>query len=324
MESVITQEKIDGMMRAASVSNDGQNKETRSIKPCTFRQSGQLTGEEVAAVSGLHEAFARNLTQSLGAYLRVGLEINLGSVELLPYSKFLARIPDVTYMMSFRVEHMSTPAAVQIDQSLVFPLVDILLGGTGHCEIVAREVSEIEEQIMEEVAKIICQELEVAWTPVGAKLNLDGRQPNAQIQRFLPPTEKALCIGFKVKLAETSGTLNLVFPVSISNTLLRRLSADSSYGKSRRAEGAQVQMTAKLLDCSFPIELGITGIRLPINVLAGLVTQTVCDLGISVRKSASLLLAGREAFDATPVRQGNLRAAQLGHSVTFSEEERKQ
>jgi flagellar motor switch protein FliM len=324
MESTPTQETIDTMGRAASGSqDDGQRKETRSIQPCTFRQSGQLSGEEVAAVSALHEGFARSLTQSLGAYLRVGLEITLTSVEQLAYSEFLKRIPEVTYVMSFRVEHMSAPAAVQIDQSLVFPLIDILLGGTGLCETVTREVSEIEEQIMEGVAKIICRELQAAWTLLGAKLTLDGRQPHAQTQRFLPPAEKTLCLGFKVKLAETNGTLNLVFPVSISNPLLRKLTSDSSYGKSRRADHTHEQMTAKMLDCSFPIELGITAIKLPFNILAGLTTQSVCNLGISVRKSASLVISDREAFDATPVRRGNLRAAQLGQSLAFSEEERK-
>src|ERR1700733_1873341 len=146
MESTPRQEKIDTLAASASQgqSDDGPRKETRSLKPSTFRQAGQLSREELPAVSALHEGVARSLAQSLGAYLRVALEINLTSVEQLAYSEFLKRIPEVTYVMCIRVEHMSAPAAVQIDQSLVFPLIDILLGGTGLCEIVAREVSEIE------------------------------------------------------------------------------------------------------------------------------------------------------------------------------------
>jgi flagellar motor switch protein FliM len=324
MERVLTQEEIDAMVRVASGrQEDSRKKETRDIKPCTFRQSGQLTGEQVAAVNGLHEGFARSLTQSLGAYLRVTFEVTLVSVEQLAYNEFLERIPEVTYMMCFRVEQMSASAAMQIDHSLVFPLVDILLGGIGHCEILTREVSEIEEQIMEGVARIICRELETAWAPLGTKLDLDGRQPPAQMQRFLAPTEKTLCLSFEIKLADTTGTLNLIFPVSISNTLLRKLSADWSYGRSRPADRTGGQMTAKMLDCPFPIELGIPAIKLPINTLAALVPQTVCNLGIPVRKPASLIVAGRQTFEANPVRQGRLRAAQVGSQLAFSGEERK-
>jgi flagellar motor switch protein FliM len=325
MKKPPTQREIDAMLAAAS-GRQGKSptKETRAIKPCTFRQSGQLTGEQVAAVNGLHEGFARSLTQSLGAYLRVSFEVNLVSVEQLAYSQFLERIPEVTYMTCFRVEQMSTAAAIQIDHSLVFPLVDILLGGIGQCKVLTREVSEIEEQIMEGVARIICRELETAWAPLGAKLDLGERQSPAQMQRFLAPTEKTLCLTLEVKLAENNGMLNLIFPVSISNTLLRKLSADSSYGRSRPAERSSEQMTAKMLDCPFPIELGIPQIRLPINTLAGLAPQNVCNLGIPVRKRASLVIAGREAFEANPVRHGRLRAAQVGQRLALSGEERKQ
>jgi flagellar motor switch protein FliM len=324
MERALTQEEIDAMLRVASGrQGKNQRKETRSIKPCTFRQSGQLTGEQLAAVNGLHEGFARSLSQSLSAYLRVSFEVKLVSVEQLVYSQFLERIPEVTYMMAFRVEQMMAPAAWQIDHSLVFPLVDILLGGVGHCEILTREVSEIEDQIMEGVARIICRELGAAWTVLGANLSLDGRQSPAQVPRFLPSTEKTLCMSFEVRLAEATGMLNLILPVSISNTLLRKLSADSLHAKPRSADVTREHMTAKMLDCSFPIELGITAIKLPINTVAGLVPQSVCNLGVDVRKPASLVIAGREAFDANPVRHGRLRAAQLGESVTFSEEKRK-
>jgi hypothetical protein len=82
-------------------------------------------------------------------------------------------------------------------------------------------------------------------------------------------------------------------------------------------------MIAKMLDCSFPIDLGLTAVKLPPNTVARLVPQSVCNLGIPVRKSASLAIAGREAFDAAPVRHGRLRAAQLGQSVTLGAEERK-
>jgi flagellar motor switch protein FliM len=324
MERILTQEEIDAMVLvAASRQNDHRTKEARSVKPCSFRQSGQLTGDQMASVTAVHEAFARSLTQSLGAYLRVTFEVNLGPVEQTIYSQVAERTPEATYMMAFRAEHMSAAAAMQIDHSLVFPLVDILLGGVGHCETLPRDVTEIEEQIMEGVAKIICRELETAWASLGAKLYLDGRQPPAQIPRFLAPAEKTLCLSFEIKLAETTGKLKLILPVSISNTLLRKLSADGRNGKPNAAVRSNGQLTARMMECSFPIELGIPAIKLPVNTLARLVPQSVCNLGIPVRKPASLLIAGRESFEANAVRHGRVRAAQVGQPISLSKEERK-
>jgi flagellar motor switch protein FliM len=323
MARAFTQEEIDAMVRAAASRKGDIRKEPRSVKPCTFRQSGQLTGEQLATVTAVHEGFARSLTQSLGAYLRVTFEANLGSVEQCTYSQFLERTPEASYVMAFRVEQMSVAAAMQIDHSLVFPLVDVLLGGTGRCEALPRDVTEIEEEIIEGVAKIICRELEAAWAPLGTRLHLDGRQPPAQMQRLLAPTEKTLCLSFEVKLAETSGKLNLILPVSISNTLLRKLSADASPENSRPAVRSNGQMTAKMMDCPFPIELGIPAIKLPVDILARLFPETVCNLGVPVRKPASLIVAGRESFEANPVRHGRSRAAQVGQQLNISREERR-
>ncbi len=311
------------MLRIARKQDRGQKQDTRSIKPCTFRQSGQLTGEQLAALNRLHEGFARNLSQSLAAYLRVNFEVNLVSVEQMAYKQVLERMPEITYMICLRVEPMSAPAILQIDHSVIFPLIDILLGGAGQCNVLTREVSEIEEHILEVVPKIICQELEEAWTVLGVKLNLDGRQLPAQMQRLLPPSEKTLCASFEIKLAEATGMLNLILPASISNTLLRKLSIDASSEKARPTDRAREQISEKMLGCSFPVDLAITAIKLPITTIAGLTSQNVCNLGIPVREPASLVIVGRAAFEATPVRHGRLRAAQLGQAIPSSSDERK-
>jgi flagellar motor switch protein FliM len=323
MERVLNQEEIDAMVRAARGGQSEAHHEQRSIKPCSFRQSGQLTGEQVRTINGLHEAFARSLTQSLGAYLRVLFEVTLVSVEQLAYGEFLERVPEVTYMMSFLVPPMGSSAAMQIDHSLVFPLVDILLGGTGHCEAMSREVSEIEEQIMEGVARIICRELSAAWAQFASDLELEGRQPPAQMQRFLAPTEKTLCLSFEIKLAEARGMLNLVFPTSISNTLLRKLSADRAYGKPRANSRSGRRLAEKMMDCPFPAMLGLMNIKLPIHNLITLTPGEVCNLGLPVRLPASLVIAGRETFESSAVRNGLHRAAQVGNPIAIREERRQ-
>jgi len=325
MEKVLSQEEIDTMVRAARGRHDeAPQAEQRSIKPCSFRQSGQLTGEQVRALTILHEGFARSLTQSLGAYLRVAFEATLSSVEQIAYAEFLQRVPEVTYMISYQVRPIGAAAAMQLDHALVFPLVDILLGGTGHCEPMTREITEIEEQIMEGVARIICQELAAAWAPMHTETELEHRQPPAQMQRFLAPAEKTLCLGFDIKLADARGTLNLVFPVSISNTLLRKLSTDWSYGKTRAISRSGRKLAEKMLDCSFPMTLGITAIKLPIRTLLELTPGEVCNLGVTVRLPASVVLADREAFEAEPVRHGRYRAAQVRERIARTKEERKQ
>jgi flagellar motor switch protein FliM len=321
MEKVLNQEEIDAMVRAARGQGGEQSPGRRvTIKPCTFRHSGQLSVEQVRATNGLHEPFARSLAQSLGAYLRVMFETTLVSVEQLAYGEFLERVPAVTYIVSFTVPELEASAAMQIDHSLVYPLIDILLGGTGHCEPLPREVSEIEEEIVEGIARIVCRELAIAWAPFGNGLELEKRQSPAQMQRLLPPTEKTLCLSFEIKAAEARGMLNLIFPRSISNTLLRRLSPEWSAGKSKNNNDRSAKrLTERMLNCSFPVTLGITDIKLPAQTVIKLKSGHVCNLGIPVHLGASLLVGDRKVFDAKPVRMDKQRAAQI-HRLTPQEE----
>jgi len=322
MEKVLSQEEIDAMVQAARGQKDVRPQQD-VVQPCSFRKSGQLSPEQTRALTILHEGFARSVSQSLGAYLRVVFEATLKSVEQLPYSEFLKSVPEVTYMVSFQVKPIGAAAAMQLDHSLVFPLVDILLGGTGQCEPMTREITEIEEHIMDGVTRIICRELAAAWAPMGTQIELEHRQPTAQMQRFLSAAERTLRLCFDVKLGEAAGALNLVFPLSISNTLLRKLSSDWSYGKSRTVSGSGQKLAEKMLDCPFPVGLAIPDIKLHVQSLLEIAEGDVCNLGIPVRLPAALVIAGREVFEAEPVRQGRHRAAQVRRPIPNSEKERK-
>jgi flagellar motor switch protein FliM len=326
MERVRTQAEIDAMLKKPAGRKEEETRvETRSILPCNFGQSGLLSSHKAASINAMHEAFARSLNQSMGAYLRTGFEVKFVSAEQLSYSEFLTRVPEHTYVMCFEVEKMDGSSTLfQMDYSLVFPLLDILLGGTGHCAAITREISEIEEPIIEDIVKIICRDLEAAWSPIGAKLQIEGRKTPTQMQRFLSPSDKTLCLSFEVRLADVTGMLNFVLPISVANTLLRKLSADTTSKKTPNFGPANEKLEQKLLNCSFPVDLGISDIRLSIETITKLRANDVCSLGIPAKEPAALMIAGRKAFEAYAVRHGNNRAAQVKRRLAITGEERRQ
>lgn len=324
MEKVLSQEEIDAMVRnARGVRGEDAQPAERTIEPCTFRQSTQLAGEQVRVISGLLETFARNLTQSLGAYLSVQFEAKLASVEQLSYGEFLERMPPVTYMVSLLVSPMNAFAALQIDNSLVFPLIDILLGGTGQCQESAREVSEIEEQIIEDVAGVVCRDLGEVLGPLGTELKLEKRQSPGQMQRFRAPTEKTLCVSLEIKLADVQGTISLVLPTAVSNPLIRKLFSGTPAAESPAPARSARTLKERMLDCSFQAALELTAVELSIQEVLSFSPGGVYSLRVPASKQASLLVAGREVFAAAPVRQGSLRAAHIGEPRAALEEERR-
>ena len=192
-----------------------------------------------------------------------------------------------------------------------FPIVDLLLGGEGKGGDLGRPITEIEEQLLESILRIICRELQVTWQAISLAFEFGQRQPVGQAQQLMPPDEKNLCLSFEVKMPDTRGTLNLAVPAVVSNALLRKISADCSYRRPRGANEARQQIQEKLLECAFPVELCVPHLQLPLQTVADLAPGTLLSLSRSASAPAVLLVDEIRLGLATPVRVNARRAARV-------------
>jgi flagellar motor switch protein FliM len=313
MQNELNQDQIDAMVRAARAGGGaeaGQAKEPR-IEPWDVRRAGQIGREQLQAITQLHESFARNLTHSLGAYLRVVFAATLVSAEHLTYREFLERVPETTYLASCKLEPMGVNGVLQLDLKVLFPIIDLLLGGEGKSISATREITEIEEQIVESVARIVCRDLGTAWQAVNLEVDFEKRMEAAEAQRLLLADEKTLSLSFEITVLEVRGGLNLAVPIAVSHALLRKISAEQSDRRPRGRSEWRERLKRRLLECPFSVELRANELRAPVAELSQLAAGQLLALGKSVIQPAALMVAGMEMFRAAPVRAGNMRAAQI-------------
>ena len=313
MEKVLNQEEIDAMVAAArsggraALPSSAQQK----VEPWDVRRAGQIGREQLQAITQLHEGFARNLTHSLGAYLRVVFAATLVSAEHLAYREFLQRIPETTYLASARLDPMGVNAALQLDLKVAFPIIDLLLGGEGKGMAATREITEIEEQILDSVARIVCRELGAAWQALSLEVVFEERLEAGTALRLMPPEEKTLSLSFEITMPDVRGGLNLTLPASVSNALLRKISDNWSHRRPRGATDSRPRLMRRLLDCPFSAELAAGGVRVAVSALAALAPGQVLQFSRSATEPASLRIAGLEMFRALPARCGEVRAARV-------------
>ncbi|MGA7216965.1 MAG: FliM/FliN family flagellar motor switch protein [Candidatus Sulfotelmatobacter sp.] len=314
MQNELNQEQIDAMVRAARSggrAGDAGKAQEPKVEAWDVRKAGQIGREQLQAITQLHEGFARSLTHSLGAYLRVVFAATLVSAEHLTYREFLERIPETTYLASCKLEPMGVIGALQLDLKVALPIVDLLLGGEGKGIAAIREITEIEEQIVESVARIVCRDLATAWQAVNLQVSFDQRLGAGEAQRLMPRGEKTLSLSFEITMLEVRGGLNLAVPVSVSHALLRKISADSDARRPRGRSASRERLKSRLLECPFEIELGATELLAGVSQLSHLAQGQTLSLGGSVARPATLLVAGVEMFSAMPGRSADIRAAQV-------------
>jgi len=309
MQKLLGQDEIDAMVRAAR--GGKKFKPNKNVLPCDFRQAGQLHREHVTAISGLHENFARNLTHWLAAYLRVGFACNLVSVEQLTFNEVASRLPELAYLASLIAEPGGSASAMQLELSAAFPIIDLLLGGPGRPGP-QRDLTAIEEQIFEDVVRIICRELGKAWQPIGLGFEFEERQQPQAFSRFMPPNELTLALSFELRIAESQGSLQLIFPAMVADTLLRKLSRDWSHQKKPRGAGeASRRLMQHLGNCHFQVDLTLPTRGLPASRLVELEPGSVLRFNYPAEDWAEVRVAGQPIFAARVARHQQLRAAQI-------------
>ena len=316
MKKILSQDEIDALFAAAKHSQRAGS--GRKVQACDLRKLGALNADQVRVVTTLHESFARRLGGSLGAYLRVGFEMNLVSVEQILYSEFLSRLPELTYLASLQVLPLDARAMMQADLSLVFPIVDLVLGGSGADPIEPREMTEIEEQIFETVVRVIARDLQTTWTPVlPLDIQFDQRQQHTQVHGLMLPTEKVMSLTFEIRLPDARGTLNLAFPAVISNALLRKLSVQWSYAERSPSLETRQQLQDRLLESRFAVNLSLPPSPLSIREVVELEPGRVLVLPKRAQDPIDFNVAGKPMFRAYPIRQGSNRGARIERRVSL-------
>jgi flagellar motor switch protein FliM len=310
MEKVLNQAEIDDMVRKAR-SGGAAAATGPVVQPWDIRQAGQIASDQLRAINQLHENFARSLTSAIGGYLRIVFDCSLVSAEHLTFLEFLQRISEKTYVASCDLAPVGATAVLQLDFAIAFPIIDVMLGGEGKSSQITRDLTEIEEQVLEGIVRIMCRELQAAWQAIALEFSFGQHQQPLQTQRLMPPEEKNLCLSFEIKMSETRGTLNLAIPAVVSNALLRKISADFSYQRRRTPIETRHQIQRKLVNCFFPVELSIPGLQVPVQNLTKLAPGDVLAFPKSASAPALMMVDDVRLCSATPVRANARRAARV-------------
>jgi flagellar motor switch protein FliM len=160
------------------------------------------------------------------------------------------------------------------------------------------------------VVKMVVQELNVAWQPVGLQLAFAKRETEAQVIRIMGASEKTLCVSFEVRMPEAQGVLNLCLPAAVLNAILRRLIAEGDRPR-RRSREAQVRMLELIGEASVGAVLQFPTMRLRAREIAALMPGSILRLPLPHHADAELRINGLAIGRAHPVWSGEHRGAQL-------------
>ncbi len=320
MNEVLSQDEIDQLLMAIST---GENEtedfkpvnDTRKIKIYDFKRPDKFSKEQIRTVSIMHETFARLTTTALSAQLRSMAHVHVASVDQLTYEEFIRSIPTPTTLAVINMDPLKGNAILEIDPSITFSIIDRLFGGQGQAAKVQRDLTDIEQSVMEGIIVRILANMREAWAQViDLRPRLGQIETNPQFAQIVPPSEMVVLVTLETKIGDEEGMMNFCIPYITIEPIISKLSSQFWFSSVRRSSTTQYLnvLKEKLSTVDMDVVAEIGSINVPIRDVLSLRTGDIVRLS-NVRVGDPLVInvGNKKKFFCQPGIIGKKMAVQV-------------
>jgi flagellar motor switch protein FliM len=198
----------------------------------------------------LHEGVARNFGAALSALLRTPVGVTLGSVDQSTYGQFAYGVETPACFYVLKADALNDRAMLDIEPSILQPLIDRLLGGAGDDGLPPeRPLTEIEWCLATRIVRLFLQECRAAWQNVlDLTLEVLQTESNPRLLRALPADEPVVLMAFRVTMGELWGDVRFCLPNRMVERLDNPLSSPMSAPTATGASGAMAEVRVMLAE----------------------------------------------------------------------------
>ncbi len=255
----------------------------------------------------------------MDAYLGAAIDVKLESLEQLAIKDYIAGIAPFSYLASATFNASSGTVFIHCNVDLVFPIIDLLLGGTSVGANEPRDLSEIEEELMRDLMSLIARKAESAWRMCSGSFVACQRIRPTALHHFCPPNERVTLARFEMEILNVTGAFQLVLPTSLTNILLKQSKLDPARRKHGLRHFPSMGVRERLLDSDFIVAAELPPMQVSVRDLISIQPGVVLKLRAPVNMPGLLTVANAPVFEALLVRNGVQKAAQLIRRVPARE-----
>lgn len=242
MSEVLSQAEIDALLSALTsgevkAEDIVEQESSRRIRVYDFRRAMRFSKDHIRIIHRIHDHLARLMTTHLSGQLRSFVQIQVESVDQVPYEEFVRSIPSLTVIQVMNFTPLKGKVAIEMNPQIVFAILDRLMGGVSKGSYKERELTEIEVALLNRMLRNVPDFLTEAWRNI-AELEPEpvSLESNPQFLQLTTSNETVLVITMSAKVGNTSGLLNICVPHITIEPLLPKLSTQYFMGRNNVEE----------------------------------------------------------------------------------------
>jgi flagellar motor switch protein FliM len=264
-ERILNQEEIDsllGFSLADVTLND--NSGIRAII-----DSAMVSYERLPMLEIVFDRLVRLMTTSLRNFTSDNVEVSLDRITSVRFGDYLNSIPLPAILAVFKAEEWDNFGLVTVNSSLIYSMIDVLLGGRRGqpaIRIEGRPYTTIETNLVKRMIEVVLADAELAFKPLSpVKFNIDRLETNPRFAAISRPANAAILVRLRIDMEDRGGNIELLLPYAtiepIRGVLLQMFMGEK-FGRDPTWEGhlateigrAEIAVDAVLYEALLPLK----------------------------------------------------------------------
>jgi flagellar motor switch protein FliM len=298
-ERILNQDEIDGLLGFSLA--DVTLTDNSGIR--AIIDSAMVSYERLPMLEIIFDRLVRLMTTSLRNFTSDNVEVSLDRITSVRFGDYLNSIPLPAILAVFKAEEWDNFGLATVNSSLIYSIIDVLLGGRrgqSTVRVEGRPYTTIETNLVKRMIEVVLADAELAFKPLSpVKFNIDRLETNPRFAAISRPANAAILVRLRIDMEDRGGNVELLLPYAtiepIRATLLQMFMGEK-FGRDPIWEGhlateigqAQIGVDAVLYEARLPL-------RQMMNLKVGdtLMLELKPDALVSVRCGDITMTEGR-------------------------------
>ncbi len=327
MNRILSQDEIDTLLSTVSKGKeyetyDAEYRESsKTASLYDFKHPDRISKEQIRTMRTIHENFARLFATFLSTNMRALVDVNVISIDQVTYSEYTMSLSMPSSLYLLKLPELEGKAVVEISPQFLLFVVDRLLGGTGETELEVREITLIEQNIVQRIVNNLISTLNEVWAqiyPLNAAF--DSFETDPQFVQIARSSETIAIIFFEIKVRGAVFPMNIGFPYFVLEPILQKLSTQTFFVNVKKVTEQEKQLLEdRIQSTNIRLDAVFAETMLTVNDFLNLSEGDLVQLEKSLEDELLIKLGNRLKFFAVPGTSGRKKAVKITRPATPEE-----
>jgi flagellar motor switch protein FliM len=286
--------------------------------------SALVSYERLPMLEVVCDRLVRMLSTSLRNLTSDNVEVSLDNIRSVRFGDYLNSIPLPAMISVFKADQWDNYGLMTVDSSLIYSIVDVLLGGrrgTTAMRVEGRPYTTIERNLVQRMVLTVLDDLSAAFEPLSpVKFVFDRLETNPRFATIARPANAAILTELRVDMEDRGGRIELLLPYATLEPvreLLLQMFMGEKFGRDSIWE---THLAAELWMTDVSIEAVLDEITLSLKDVLDFRVGSQLLLNATPRSQVRLRCGGVSMFTGDMGRAGHNIAVKIDERSYKSKE----